>query len=176
MAKYVKKPVVIEAIQWTGLNQEEIKEFCPTAKFQIIDTAWEVHKGPAHTLLIIPTLEGDHYASQGNYIIKGVHGEFYPCKEDIFHETYDSYDDVHLSYTITAEEVKTRGSSFTVKEIMESQPGTIQMTPEEERLLWVKISQTLHLPIDIVKKSAASILKAMSGVINNDMKENGSDE
>jgi len=39
--------------------------------------------------LFIHTLEGDHQAKIGDYIIKGVHGEFYPCKEDIFHETYD---------------------------------------------------------------------------------------
>lgn len=105
MGHYVKKPVIIEAIQWTGKNREEIERFCPIAKFQIIDTAWEVHKGPAHTILTIPTLEGDHCAIEGDYIIKGVRGEFYPCKEDIFLETYQFVDTTELKFTITAEEL-----------------------------------------------------------------------
>lgn len=92
MAKYIKKPVTIEAIQWTGLNHDEIRAFCPTAKLDIIDTAWKVGKGGVHTLLIIPTLEGDHHASVGDYIIRGVKGEYYPCKPDIFAATYTPSD------------------------------------------------------------------------------------
>ena len=44
---------------------------------------------PISEKLIIPTLEGDHEASVGDYIIKGVQGEFYPCKPDIFKQTYE---------------------------------------------------------------------------------------
>lgn len=75
--KYRKKPVIIEAILWTGKNLSEIDEFTES-------------KVKNHELvLIIPTLEGDMYAHLGDYIIKGVNGEFYPCKPDIFAKTYE---------------------------------------------------------------------------------------
>jgi hypothetical protein len=77
--KYRKKPVVIEAVQWDGTNKVEIQHFMN----RYLDENSIRHH------LIIPTLEGDHFASVGDYIIKGVHGEFYPCKPDIFSETYE---------------------------------------------------------------------------------------
>lgn len=123
MGYYMKKPVVIEAIQWTGKNREEIEKFCPTAKFQIIDTAWEVHKGPAHTLLTIPTLEGDHYAIEGDYIIKGVRGEFYPYKEDIFLETYQPVDSTELKFTLTATEITPSQFEEKLRGVMHWQDG-----------------------------------------------------
>lgn len=75
--KYRKKPVIIEAIQWNGNNFEEIMEF--------IDSDF-VH---FNSELIINTLEGNMTASKGDYIIKGIKGEFYPCKPDIFEQTYE---------------------------------------------------------------------------------------
>ena len=75
--KYRKKPVTIEAIQWNGENLSEIDEFA--------ESKVKNHE----SVLIIPTLEGDMYASLSDYIIKGVNGEFYPCKPDIFAKTYD---------------------------------------------------------------------------------------
>ena len=88
--KYRKKPVVIEAVQWTGLNLEEVKSFVgKSLQYDIIDTALEVSKGTPHINMIIKTLEGDHICSKGDFIIKGVHGEFYPCKPDIFEKTYE---------------------------------------------------------------------------------------
>lgn len=78
MAKYRKKPVVIEAVQWKGTNRDEIKEFVPKEYRDISPEG-----------LVIFTLEGNHYANVGDFIIKGVKGEFYPCKEDIFVLTYD---------------------------------------------------------------------------------------
>lgn len=87
---YRKKPVVIEAIQWNGNNLTEIKEFVgDSLVYDIIDTAWQVGKGKPHVLMKIKTLEGDMNASIGDYIIKGVDGEFYPCKPDIFEKTYE---------------------------------------------------------------------------------------
>ena len=77
---YRKKPVVVEAIQWTGENHAEMCEFIDPEVFEI-----KPKEG-----LIIHTLEGDHHASPGDYIIKGVNGEFYPCKPDIFAKTYES--------------------------------------------------------------------------------------
>ena len=95
--KYRKLPVVIEAVLWTGLNFDEILEFAGrtrniTADF--CDTAWLAGAAPpCWSRLTIHTLEGDHIASIGDYIIKGVKGECYPCKPDIFEATYEVVDD-----------------------------------------------------------------------------------
>nr|DAI27747.1 MAG TPA: PGDYG protein [Caudoviricetes sp.] len=87
--KYRKKPVVIEAIQWTG-NTTEIKEFCGNnCSYNVDDSAWKVGKGIPHEELVIHTLEGDMKARRNDYIIKGINGEFYPCKPDIFEKTYE---------------------------------------------------------------------------------------
>lgn len=89
MTKYRKKPVEIEAIQWDR-NTTEIKKFCGIAcTYDVEDSAWEVGKGIPHETLTIHTLEGDMVASRGDYIIKGVNGEIYPCKPDIFAKTYE---------------------------------------------------------------------------------------
>lgn len=89
MKRYTKKPVTVEAIRWTGKNLEELKNFVgDSLEYDIMDAAWEVGKGPAIVNVRIRTLEGVHHASVGDFIIKGVRGEFYPCKPDIFQETY----------------------------------------------------------------------------------------
>ena len=88
--KYKKKPVIIDAIQFNGLNLEEIKEFVgDKLVYDIIDTAWQVGKGRPHILMKIKTLEGDMNVSEKDYIISGINGEFYPCKPDIFYKTYE---------------------------------------------------------------------------------------
>jgi hypothetical protein len=80
--RYRKKPVVIEAVQFTGSNQHEITMFISgrTKNFT------ESHGGPGY---MIETLEGYMKASPGDWIIKGVQGEFYPCKPEIFAATYE---------------------------------------------------------------------------------------
>lgn len=86
MAQYRKKPVVIEAIEYTGENLEEIKTFVGIKKAEF---------GPVSKELVIPTLEdgnevqAKHIASVGDFIIRGIQGEFYPCKPDIFEQTYE---------------------------------------------------------------------------------------
>jgi hypothetical protein len=81
-----KKPVEVMAIEFSRENFEKIKEFT---------------NGQAHSLkierringnctCIIPTLEGQHIASEGDFIIRGIKDEFYPCKPDIFHKTYQA--------------------------------------------------------------------------------------
>lgn len=88
--KYRTKPVEIEAIQWTGYNLEEIKQFVgESLEYNILDTAWEVGKGRPYIYLRIYTLEGIMNASEGDYIIKGLRGEFYPCKPDVFEKKYE---------------------------------------------------------------------------------------
>lgn len=77
--KYRKKPVVVEAVKWTGENMAEICFFTGICGGELIKD----------NELYIKTLEGVHHASIGDYIIKGVNGEFYPCKPDIFEKTYE---------------------------------------------------------------------------------------
>ena len=77
--KYRKKPVVIEAVQWTGENLKEVLDFMKWRNASHDDVGG----------LVIHTLEGTHSARVGDWIIKGVQGEFYPCKPDIFEQTYD---------------------------------------------------------------------------------------
>ena len=83
MQKFVKKPVVIEAIQYDGANIIEVENFVGKK----LNTVFTELKEPLE--LKIPTLEGYMKASKGDWIIKGVNGEFYPCKPDIFEKTYD---------------------------------------------------------------------------------------
>jgi hypothetical protein len=81
MTFYRKKPVVIQAVQWTGENNVEILQFC--------SSCYITSSGKSKDL-VVSTLEGDMSASIGDFIIKGVKGEFYPCKEDIFDLTYET--------------------------------------------------------------------------------------
>ena len=76
--KATKKQITIEAIQYDGKNAQEIADFIGFDNF-----VWNGDR------ISINTLEGTMTANNGDYIIKGVQGEFYPCKEDIFNETYD---------------------------------------------------------------------------------------
>ena len=88
--KYRKKPVVIEAIQWNGLNLEEVKEFAgDSLSYYIYDSAWKRGVAPLKIGMGIQTLEGEMQVSVGDFIIKDIQGEFYPCKPDIFKETYE---------------------------------------------------------------------------------------
>lgn len=85
MKQYRKKPVIIEAIQFVDEVDRilEIQEFVGQ---EIIRVDYKDKNNPT---LKIDTLEGVMTASVGDYIIKGVQGEFYPCKPDIFEETYE---------------------------------------------------------------------------------------
>lgn len=75
---YVKKPIMIQAVHWLGNNVMTIMAFAGD----------KVTINPDKTLTV-HTLEGDVTGVVGDYIIKGIRGEFYPCKHDIFKETYD---------------------------------------------------------------------------------------
>lgn len=76
--KYRKKPIIVEAIQYTDDNLLEVMKFCGEGK-----TLFDYY-------LYIVTLEGNMRVNIGDYVIKGVRGEFYPCKPDIFEETYEA--------------------------------------------------------------------------------------
>lgn len=89
-----KKPVVIQAIRWTGDNLAQIIHFtdgrAPETRSDHAGMKWEEYVALVRAEgLKIYTLEGIHLASIGDWIIRGVKGEFYPCKPDIFAQTYD---------------------------------------------------------------------------------------
>lgn len=79
-----KKPIEIEFIEYTG--DTNILELYDWSNDQI-EIVFEIDTSQMH--LYINTLEGDMLVNKGDYIIKGVNGEVYPCKPDIFHKTYE---------------------------------------------------------------------------------------
>ena len=95
MAKYRKKPVVVEAVQLTWGTWSEVCDFItlPWGEDGVhgVYTEDGVRTDDGHDKigLNIPTLEGNMLAVENDYIIKGVNGEFYPCKPDIFEKTYE---------------------------------------------------------------------------------------
>jgi hypothetical protein len=76
--RYRKRPVEIETVLWTGTDAAAVQALSPDVKVDY-----------GNGLLIIPTLEGDMTATKGDWIIRGVQGELYPCKPDIFKQTYE---------------------------------------------------------------------------------------
>lgn len=83
MSQYRKKPVVIEAMQLTVFNVDEVEEFVGGDAGMC-----RAHPDP-QACLVIATLEGAMHASPGDWIIRGVQGEFYPCKPDVFEQSYE---------------------------------------------------------------------------------------
>jgi len=87
--QYRKRPVVIQAVEWTGSNLREVIDFIglhPSAE----KWTWEEYEHVVKTDgLKIFTLEGTHMATVGDFIIKGIQVEAYPCKPDIFEKTYE---------------------------------------------------------------------------------------
>lgn len=84
--------MIIEAIQWTGYNIDEITEFIDFDRLPDLDDG-NVGSGigyvPAFGTIDVPTLEGIMTANIGDWIICGTHGEYYPCKDQIFKEIYE---------------------------------------------------------------------------------------
>ena len=83
--KYRKKPVEIDAVQWTGSAESlsEVFNFCDSTRVVVTDGTKKV---------LIPTPGGDQFVDVGDYIIKGTKGEFYPCKPDIFAVVHEEVD------------------------------------------------------------------------------------
>jgi hypothetical protein len=96
MIKYRKKPVIVEAVQLSDKNIFEVVSFIegkkPDIKSNMAADKWDSYERGvlANKRILIETLEGDMFASMGDYVIKGVQGEFYPCKPDIFAATYEA--------------------------------------------------------------------------------------
>jgi len=95
--KFKKKPVIIEAKQYTriGIEAEKVAKWCG---------GQQTDDG-----LIIHTLEGDHLANYNDWIIQGVKGEFYPCKPDIFEMTYEKVEEENLTERSITEQMQAIG-------------------------------------------------------------------
>ena len=91
--KYVKKPIEVESIQLTKENIIEVFDFLDGANYKETKSAEELEDFSQRMLkqgyIEIKTLDGMMIANFGDYIIKGIKGEFYPCKPDIFQQTYE---------------------------------------------------------------------------------------
>lgn len=96
--KYKKKPVIIDAVQWTGRNQREMFDFLTENTFKeeymtVNGDHFYIDHNKVEGGLVIKTSEGDMNVSIGDYIIKEPFDKermYYPCKEDIFHQTYET--------------------------------------------------------------------------------------
>jgi hypothetical protein len=96
MGLYRKLPIIIEAIQFTDKTKDrvllQVKEWQRNVQhgqdeiWYLAESFWDKDDNPA---ILIPTLEGEMLATLGDWIIKGVNGEVYPCKDDIFKKTYE---------------------------------------------------------------------------------------
>jgi hypothetical protein len=93
MAKYRKKPVVIEAMRWSGNDANDWRDaydFCKNAQgVSQLTGPHPVDEASNLARVSIVTLGGVMFAEPGDWIIKGIKGEFYPCKSDIFEATYE---------------------------------------------------------------------------------------
>ena len=128
MQKFVKKPVIVEAIQYNGINITEVEDFIgaklPSVWLYVEDTQ-----------LLIPTLEGDMKVSKGDYIIKGIKGEFYPCKPDVFKNTYNVVEDNNGILSEGEKRVRTNfniSSSKTVDEAKQLMAKAINLLSRDQ--------------------------------------------
>ncbi|WP_313956991.1 hypothetical protein [Bacillus sp. FJAT-22090] len=126
MPKYRKKPVVIEAIKADlGTSVTAIVNFIGVDDVRIEEDG----------SLFIKTLEGDMRVTPGDYIIKGIKGEFYPCKPDIFEATYEQVIESNLlssvikAYGFTVEQAQTMLSNKEIKEILISNMQRTKVSP-----------------------------------------------
>ena len=83
--KYRKRPVVIEALQFTDKTKDQVYHWANSCQMNI-----EPSYRDGNPVLLIPTLEGEMTCQIDDYLIKGIKGEFYPCKPDIFNSTYEA--------------------------------------------------------------------------------------
>ena len=140
MNRYVKKPIAIEAVKWKGFNNDEIKDFAgDSVKIEVIREGDADNGIPPSVDCSIETLEGVMKANVGDYIIKGVNGEFYPCKQDIFEKTYYKADDSSVMCFGDAIEVLKQG-------------GTVRRSGWNGKGLMVFKQVPAHIDSDIIPK------------------------
>lgn len=168
MTRYRKKPIEVEAIQYTGDNEREIADFMnvPIPALQTrVDAVLRAdgdYRKNCH--ILINTLEGTMTANYGDYIIKGVRGEFYPCKPDIFDETYE----------IVEDEVKPRSYTkgiLKLPEISDADKEAIRKEIEANDMAVIPLVQ-----VHPMKDTIRDIGKVLVWLYNNGILMNGRDD
>lgn len=151
MKKYRKKPVVIEAVQFTGDNGYEIATWAnanrPPMATLVVRTEGSV--------LLVQTLEGVMTASPGDFIIKGLKGEFYPCKPDIFAASYDIEEgDImagHAPKTLgNCDASGTRVNVPDVKIVGDGDAWQLLCKASSQKEGWMKSCKAMHVPYGVV--------------------------
>lgn len=92
MGQYRKKPVVVEALRWEG-SMDSQREIVNWSSGVVVGMFGGAFDEPQRYFLEIYTLEGTMRAEIGDWVIRGVQGEYYPCRDDIFRMTYEEIDD-----------------------------------------------------------------------------------
>lgn len=88
--KHREKPNVFSAVQWTGINLSEIRDFTQgNATIEIEDYAWRIGRACIRVKITLHTSRGDVEVVRGDFIIKGINGEFYTCKPGFFKAIYE---------------------------------------------------------------------------------------
>ncbi len=90
MSKYIKKQILVDAVKYR-IGLEDGFDDLETAVNSGLDIKTYINPLNSNKIPFIKTLEGKHYISKDDYIITGMEGERYPCKNSIFHKTYTLY-------------------------------------------------------------------------------------
>ena len=154
--KYTKKPVTIDAIQVKANNFDRICDFMGCTPEQVLNPMSDIDEHgdsrDPYLGVIIDTLEGKMTANIGDMIIKGVNGEFYPCKPDIFAKTYDKadtdYRDRMKAEHYELNERANKLSSF-------FQTATFGNLPDEKKKLMRQQHEAMRKYLDVLGKRCA---------------------
>lgn len=156
MKQYKKKPVVIEAIQFVDDAERilEIQEFMGGGLLRVN------YEDPKNPFIRIETLEGEMKAMEGDYIIKGVNGEFYPCKPDIFEKTYDEVDEtcVGMSFGDAIEVLK--------------QGGLVRRAGWNGKGMFLFIRPSDSLPVDFIVDKVKSLPASFKSWVSDNCETN----
>lgn len=152
--KYRKKPVVIEAVQYDGnFRCLDIFSIDDVGKFIV---GKEEDGSP---YLIIPTLEGEHKCSKWDYIIRGVKGEYYPCKPDVFEMTYDRDEPTVIqapinNYDVWDEVIDQVGSTNEMIDHIGDSNGMVKQTAVEwlEQNIWEHIEYKPATQLRVIRE------------------------
>ena len=126
MPRARKRPIEIEFLEWTGKKHRDMFEFLGGSHDEYITPGGKnfyIDHSKVDGGLIIKTLEGEHAASIGDMIIKGINGEFYPCKADIFAKTYDILDASNKQKTVYLDSYES---------LIDPETGVVQFEPNTE--------------------------------------------
>jgi hypothetical protein len=167
--KFTKKPVTIEAMQWTGKNHREMFDFLTWNEFdkQYMTGSGEyfyIDHSKVNGGLVIKTLEGEHIATIGDYIIKGVKGEFYPCKPDIFEMTY-SKQQPPISGERRGKDVLKQQFLVDINHIIDSGHNDIRLGELFDRLFGSQLSELSSPPVVSLSCTVGNSIEQLSKIV-----------